>query len=110
MADPRELRTGALGWIPAAAARAFVEGDEHRARTLLARARDAQPPGSLGWARLERLYGLVSIHVLREVEGTFALERADAALSELGAEFPDLDWLERRAAQESGDESLESGA
>ncbi|SEJ11237.1 hypothetical protein SAMN04488058_10433 [Deinococcus reticulitermitis] len=102
---------GELSWIPAAAARAFVGGDEHRARTLLARARDAQPPGSLAWARLERLYGLVSIHVLREVEGTFALERADAVLSGLGAVLPELDWLEGRWEEAGGgDESLESDA
>ncbi|AAF10433.1 hypothetical protein [Deinococcus radiodurans] len=90
-----------LAWIPADAARAFVDGDEHHARTLLARARDAEAPGSLAWARLERLYGLVSIHVLREVEGTFALERSDAALLALGAELPTLDDLEARAGAAS---------
>lgn len=88
-------------WIPLAAAQAFAAGDEHHARTLLARARDAQRPGSLNWAWLERLYGLVSIHVLREVEGTFALERSDAALLRLGAELPTLDDLEARAGGES---------
>ena len=87
-----------LDWIPSEAAAAFVAGDDHAARTWLARARDAAPPGSLDWARLERLYGLVSIHVLREVEGTFALERADATLLALRAELPTLDWLARRAA------------
>lgn len=112
MADAGELRGGALEWLPLDAAQAFTEGDEHLARALLARARDAQPAGSLNWARLERLYGLVSIHVLREVEGTFALERADAALERLGAECPALDWLERRAGETSGGggESLESGS
>lgn len=94
---PTELAPGSLEWIPADAARAFVDGDEHHARTLLARARDAEAPGSLAWARLERLYGLVSIHVLREVEGTFALERSDAALLALGAALPMLDDLEARA-------------
>ena len=98
---PTDPPSGALAWIPLDAARAFAEGDEHHARTLLARARDAAPPGSLGWARLERLYGLVSIHVLREVEGTFALERADAALLALGGELPTLDDLEARAEEEN---------
>ena len=93
-----------LDWIPPGAAAAFVDGDEHAARTWLARARDAAPSGSLDWARLERLYGLVSIHVLREVEGTFALERADATLLALGAELPTLDWLEQRAAQQGAED------
>ena len=100
MADA-DLTPTELSWIPADAARAFVDGDEHHARTLLARARDAEAPGSLAWARLERLYGLVSIHVLREVEGTFALERSDAALLALGAELPTLDDLEARAGAAS---------
>ena len=98
---PTDPTSGALAWIPLDAARAFAEGDEHHARTLLARARDAEATGSLAWARLERLYGLVSIHVLREVEGTFALERSDAALLALGAELPTLDDLEERAGASS---------
>lgn len=85
---------------PAEAAHAFVAGDERLALTLLSRARDAQPPGSRAWAQLERLCGLVLIHVLREVEGTFALERADACFDRLGGARPDLDWLE--AAAEDG--------
>lgn len=72
-----------LSVIPLDAARAFMDGDERLALTLLARARDLQTPGSRDWAVLERLHGLVLIHVLREVEGTFALERADAALERL---------------------------
>lgn len=88
-----------LNWVPLAAAQAFAAGDEHQARTLLARARDEAEAGSLNWARLERLYGLVSIHVLREVEGTFALERADALLLALGAELPTLEDLEARAEE-----------
>lgn len=81
-------------YIPPAAAQAFAEGDERRALTLLSRARDLYPPQSLEWAQLERLIGLVLIHTLREVEGTFALERADAALDRLGATRPNLEWLE----------------
>jgi len=46
---------------------------------------------------LERLLGLAFIHVQREVEGTFALERADAILDRTcppgGLGRPDLDWL-----------------
>ena len=58
---------------------------------MLARARDAQPPGGVGWAVLERLCGLVLIHLLREVEGTFALERADAVLDRLKVGRPTLE-------------------
>lgn len=87
-----------------AAADAFAEGDERRALTLLARQRDLYPPQTLKWAQLERLVGLVLIHTLREVEGTFALERADAALDLLGAERPELAWLEAAA---SGTETLD---
>ena len=90
MAHPDQL----LSVVPLAAARAFAEGDERRALTLLARARDGYAPQSPEWAQLERLYGLVLIHVLREVEGTFALERADARLDLLGAARPALEWLE----------------
>jgi hypothetical protein len=90
-----------LELIPSGAALAFAGGDERRALTLLARARDLQPPGSRAWAVLERLHGLVLIHVLREVEGTFALERADALLERLDLEAPrpTLSWLEERLAR-----------
>ena len=76
-----------------------MDGDERLALTLLSRARDAQVPESRGWAQLERLCGLVLIHILREVEGTFALERADACLDRLGGERPGLDWLEAAAGE-----------
>ncbi|GMA17306.1 hypothetical protein E5F05_20330 [Deinococcus metallilatus] len=82
------------GLVPPEAARAFTAGDEWLALTLLRRARDAQAPGTVNWAVLERLVGLVLIHVLREVEGTFALERADALLDAAGQPRPGLDWLE----------------
>ncbi len=80
--------------MPPLAAQAFQEGDERRALTLLCRARDAQEPGSPAWAALERLVGLVLIHMLREVEGTFALERADAVLDTVGETRPTLAWLD----------------
>ncbi|WP_233555175.1 hypothetical protein [Deinococcus sp. RM] len=95
--DPRGGE-GSLDWVPLDAARAFVDGDERWAAVLLARARDAQPVGSVAWARLERLHGLSLIHVQREVEGTFALERSDALLDAAGATRPDLEVLEARAA------------
>lgn len=76
---------------------AFVQGQERPALTLLARARDGYLPDTLPWAQLERLAGLVLIHILREVEGTFALERADRVLEALGAPRPDLTWLVARA-------------
>lgn len=85
--------------VPPQAAHAFVDGDERLALTLLSRARDAQVLGSRAWAQLERLCGLVLIHILREVEGTFALERADACLDRLGGERPGLDWLEAAAGE-----------
>ena len=87
-----------LNLIPVEAAQAFADGDERLALTLLARARDLQDAGSRGWALLERLHGLVLIHVLREVEGTFALERADALLDRLSpnAARPSLGWLDER--------------
>lgn len=79
--------------VPPEAGHAFAAGDERTALTHLQRARDAQPAGSPAWAYLERLVGLVMIHTLREVEGTFALERADAILDAHGWEQPDLDAL-----------------
>ena len=89
MADP-ELTAP----VPHAAAHAFADGDEWQALTLLRRARDAEAVGSVRWAVLERLAGLVLIHLLREVEGTFALERADAVLDAAGVARPVLAWLE----------------
>lgn len=89
MADP-DLRA----LVPPEAARAFAAGDEHGALTVLRRARNVEAPGSPRWAVLERLCGLVLIHLLREVEGTFALERADPVLDRAGVPRPALGWLE----------------
>lgn len=91
--------------VPPQAARAFLAGDERQALTLLARVRDTHALESAAWAVLERLRGLLLIHILREVEGTFALERADAVLERLGCPRPILEWLEVAAAAPS----LESG-
>lgn len=83
--------------MPPGAAAAFLGGDEQRALTLLRRARDAERPASAEWAVLERLTGLVLIHLQREVEGTFALERADTVLDVENGERPSLAWLEDAA-------------
>ncbi|MFC4427900.1 hypothetical protein [Deinococcus navajonensis] len=99
MADP-DLSGSWRELVPRAAAQAFQSGDERWAATLLARARDEQRPGSVPWAVLERLLGLCLIHVLREVEGTFALERADAVLEAAAVEAPTLAWLEEPLAAE----------
>ena len=80
--------------VPQAARDAYRRGDERRAATLLGRARLLHTPGSAEWAVLERLEGLLWIAALREVEGTFALERADSVLDGLTLGYPDLDWLE----------------
>ena len=80
--------------MPSEAVQAVHDGHEVWALTLLARARDSQPAGSLPWAVLERLRGLLLIHVQREVEGTFALERADPLLDAAGVERPGLEWLD----------------
>ncbi len=91
-----------LRLIPLEAAQAFEAGDERRALTLLTRARELQTAQSREWAVLERLCGLVLIHLLREVEGTFALERADGLLDRLAMEGarPTLLWLEDRLGLE----------
>ncbi|MDV6373232.1 hypothetical protein [Deinococcus arenicola] len=91
-----------LKLIPVEAAQAFAGGDERLALTLLARARDLEQKGSRGWAVLERLHGLVLIHVLREVEGTFALERADALLDGLGVDVSPLTLTLLEERLESG--------
>ncbi len=84
--------------VPADVRDAYHGGDERRAATLLGRARLLHPPGTAQWAILERLEGLLWIAVQREVEGTFALERADRVLDTLRAEaetdYPGLEWLE----------------
>ncbi|MCD0165864.1 MULTISPECIES: hypothetical protein [unclassified Deinococcus] len=99
--------------VPPAAARAFADGDDRLTATLLQRARDTHPPGTLAWAVLERLLGLAFIHVQREVEGTFALERADAILDRTcppgGLGRPDLDWLDLDGLDPDRSEAGEPG-
>lgn len=79
--------------MPQDARAAYRSGDERLATTLLYRARQRHRSGSAEWAVLERLEGLLLIAVQREVEGTFALERADRVLDALGLDYPGLDWL-----------------
>ena len=86
-----------LNFIPVQAAHTFMNGQEFRALTLLRRAQTDVKPETVEWAQLERLIGLVLIHLQREVEGTFCLERADALLDALAAFKPDLSCLEARA-------------
>lgn len=100
-----------LNFIPLAAAQAFVEGNERQAISLLRREQSALPVGGAAWAWLERLIGLLLIHMQREVEGTFCLDRADAVLDALPVQLPQLDWLKRRAGHHSADEgAADSGA
>lgn len=102
MAHP-DLRGPGLGeLVPPDAAGAFQDGDERLALTRLRRVQAREEAGSLRWAVLERLCGLVLIHLLREVEGTFALERADPILDAAGVPRPGVEWLEDEKA--GGDE------
>jgi len=84
--------------VPPDVRAAYHGGDERRAATLLGRARLLHTPGTAQWAILERLEGLLWIAVQREVEGTFALDRADRVLDALRTqaetEYPGLDWLD----------------
>ncbi len=93
MTDP-ELRARYAALVPVAARAAYQGSDERRAALLLHRARQPWPPDTAEWAILERLEGLLWIAVQREVEGTFALDRADRVLDRLGLGYPELDWLE----------------
>jgi|GEM_PF-2825424 len=93
------LRERFPGLVPQEASLAYRGGDERRAALLLHRARLNVHPGSAEWAILERLEGLLWIAVQREVEGTFALDRADRVLDALGVcppevGYPGLEWLE----------------
>jgi hypothetical protein len=81
------------GLISAAATQTFADGDDYGTLNLLRRARDLQPLHSPGWAYLERAVGLVLIHLQREVEGTFALERADPLLDAAGWPRPSLEEM-----------------
>lgn len=111
--DLRARHPGArrrLGALLREPSRAFASGQERQALTLLGRLVEDSVPGSVEWALLERLRGLVLIHVLREVEGTFALERADAVLDHTDLERPTLAWLEAPAGAPEGGRVESDGA
>lgn len=107
MAHPDLSARRQLGALLLEPSRAFAAGQERQALTLLGRLVEVSAPGSVEWAQLERLRGLALIHVLREVEGTFALERADAVLDHTTLERPTLAWLEdpRETAENDGAEN-----
>jgi hypothetical protein len=63
---------------------ALANGQDLEAVDLFRRSKDAFEPESLERAVSERLHGLALIRVQREVEGTFALERADPVLEREG--------------------------
>jgi hypothetical protein len=63
---------------------ALAHDRDFEAVELLRQSTRSFNPDSLERAISERLYGLALIRVQREVEGTFALERADAILDREG--------------------------
>lgn len=63
---------------------ALSKNDDLEAIKYLSRSTRNLAPSTLEWAVSERLCGLALIRVQREVEGTFALERADAVLEKFG--------------------------
>ena len=63
---------------------ALTEGQDLEAVELFRQSKVAFEPESLERAVSERLHGLALIRVQREVEGTFALERADPILEREG--------------------------
>ena len=71
----------------------LTEGRERDAALLLREAAAGEPPGTARRAVLERWSGLLLVRSGREVEGTHAIERADAQLDLLGAGQPSLEGL-----------------
>lgn len=65
---------------------AWAQGNDLEAVRCFRRSSEQSSKETLEWAISERLYGLALIRVQREVEGTFALERADAVLERFGVE------------------------
>jgi hypothetical protein len=63
---------------------ALATNNDLEAIQLFRQSRDVLGVDSLERAISERLYGLALIRVQREVEGTFALERADPILERFG--------------------------
>ncbi len=70
---------------------AWQNTDDLTAISHFRRSAEAFPRDSLQWAISYRLYGLALIKVQREVEGTFALEKADTILDQFGiAHFDEM--------------------
>jgi hypothetical protein len=63
---------------------AFAQNNDLEAITYFRRSVSNLASDTLEWAISERLHGIALIRVQREVEGTFALERADAVLDKFG--------------------------
>ncbi len=70
---------------------AWALNNDLEAITFFRRSVSNLAPDTLEWAISERLHGLALIRVQREVEGTFALERADAVLERFGVNAFKLD-------------------
>jgi hypothetical protein len=81
---------------------AIAQERELEAVALFRRSRDACNLNSLERAISERLYGLALIRVQREVEGTFALERADPVLEREGYATFTLEPAPRGPGMNSG--------
>jgi hypothetical protein len=75
-----------------AAIQAWKNDEDIAACAAWAAANRACRPNTIDWAYTMRLYGLALIRVQREVEGSFALERADAWLQLHG--FLPITWDE----------------
>lgn len=63
---------------------ALYQNDDLEAIKYLSRSTRNLAPDTLEWAVSARLHGLALIRAQREVEGSFALERADAVLEKFG--------------------------
>ncbi len=63
---------------------AWKAGNDLEAIKCFWRSAEEHKQNSLEWAISYRLYGLALIQVQREVEGTFALEKADVVLDLFG--------------------------
>ena len=88
---------------------AWALGDDLEVVRCFSQSASGLAHGSLEWAVSMRLYGLALIRVQREVEGTFALEKADATLEVLGIQPFSLEELLETGLLEAGRLELEGG-
>ena len=72
---------------------AWALGDDLEVVRCFQQSASALAKQTLEWAVSMRLYGSALIRVQREVEGTFALEKADATLEVLGVQPFSLEEL-----------------